>query len=169
MLQQQLGAMQINRIIEYTSSEYVRTNFFPETTPDDWVQHEAWMKPHAMDAETGNLTLIMQAFLVRTRHHNIIVDTCVGDHKPRPSRANWHMQARGTVPATWPPLGYNRSRSTMCSARTCTLIMWAGIRAGRMDAGSPHFPMPSTSSPGKNGNSGNPCRVMSGQFTLSIA
>ena len=43
MLQQQLGAMQINRIIEYTSSEYVRTNFFPETTPDDWVQHEAWM------------------------------------------------------------------------------------------------------------------------------
>ena len=99
MLQQQLGAMQINRIIEYASSEYVRTSFFPETTPDDWVQHEAWMKPHAMDAATGNLTLIMQAFLVRTRHHNIIVDTCVGDHKPRPSRANWHMQARGTVPA----------------------------------------------------------------------
>ena len=64
MLQQQLGAMQINRIIEYTSSEYVRTSFFPETTPDDWVQHETWMKPHAMDAATGNLTLIMQAFLV---------------------------------------------------------------------------------------------------------
>ena len=100
MLQQQLCAMQIKRIIEYTSSEYVRTSFFPETTPDDWVQHETWMKPHAMDAATGNLTLIMQAFLVRTRHHNIIVDTCVGDHKPRPSRANWHMQARGTVPAT---------------------------------------------------------------------
>jgi hypothetical protein len=59
--------MQINRIIEYTSSEYVRTSFFPETTPDDWVQHETWMKPHAMDAATGNLTLIMQAFLVRTR------------------------------------------------------------------------------------------------------
>jgi glyoxylase-like metal-dependent hydrolase (beta-lactamase superfamily II) len=57
------------------------------------------MKPHAMDADTGNLTLIMQAYLVRTRHHNIIVDTCVGDHKPRPSRANWHMQSRGTVPA----------------------------------------------------------------------
>ena len=41
MLQQQLGAMHILRIIEYTSSEYVRTHFFPETTPDDWVQHEA--------------------------------------------------------------------------------------------------------------------------------
>jgi glyoxylase-like metal-dependent hydrolase (beta-lactamase superfamily II) len=99
MLQQQLGAMQINRIIEYQSSEYVRTSFFPHTTPEDWPQHEQWMKPHAMDPETGNLTLVMQAYLIRTRHHNIIVDTCVGDYKPRPSRASWHMQARGTVPA----------------------------------------------------------------------
>ena len=31
------------------------------------------MKPHAMDAETGNLTLIMQAYLVRTRHHTILM------------------------------------------------------------------------------------------------
>lgn len=99
MLQMQLGDMQINRIIEYKSSEYERTSFFPKTTPADWVPHEEWMKPDAMDAETGNITLIMQAFLVRTRHHNIIVDTCVGDHKPRPGRESWHMQARGTVPA----------------------------------------------------------------------
>ena len=59
MLQQQLGAMQIDRIVEYQSSEYVRTSFFPQTTPADWAQHEAWMKPHAMDQETGNLTLVM--------------------------------------------------------------------------------------------------------------
>ncbi len=55
MLQQQLGAMQIDRIVEYQSSEYVRTSFFPQTTPADWAQYEA-------------------------RHHTIIVDTCVGDH-----------------------------------------------------------------------------------------
>jgi len=65
MLQQQLGAMHINRIIEYTSSEYVRTSFFPQTTAEDWVQHEPWMKPHAMDAESGNLTLVMQAYPAR--------------------------------------------------------------------------------------------------------
>jgi hypothetical protein len=89
MLQQQLGAMQINRIIEYQSSEYERTSFFPQTTPEDWVGHEQWMKPHAMDQETGNLTLIMQAYLIRTRHHNIIVDTCVGDHKPHPIHGSY--------------------------------------------------------------------------------
>lgn len=99
MLQRQLGAMQINRIIEYQSWEYERTSFFPQTASEDWVRHERWMKPHAMDPETGNLTLIMQAYLIRTPHHNIIVDTCVGDKKPRPSRTSWHMQSRGTVPA----------------------------------------------------------------------
>ncbi|MEE8290493.1 MAG: MBL fold metallo-hydrolase [Candidatus Tectomicrobia bacterium] len=99
MLQQQLGAMLINRIVEYQSSEYERTSFFPETTPEDWARHQDWMKPHAMDPGTGNLTLVMQAYLVRTRHHNILVDTCVGDDKPRPSRASWHMQSRGTGPA----------------------------------------------------------------------
>ena len=55
MLQQQLGAMQINRIVESQSGEYVRTSFFPGTTPADWGQHEPWMKPHTMDPETGNL------------------------------------------------------------------------------------------------------------------
>ena len=52
-----------------------------------------------MDPETGNLTLIMQAFLIRTRHHNIIVDTCVGDNKPRPSRSSWHCNRGARLPA----------------------------------------------------------------------
>jgi glyoxylase-like metal-dependent hydrolase (beta-lactamase superfamily II) len=99
MLQQQVGEMLIDRIVEYKSSEYERTSFFPKTTEADWARHQDWMQPHAMDPETGNLTLVMQAYLVRTRHHNIIVDTCVGDNKPRPSRASWNMQTRGTVPA----------------------------------------------------------------------
>jgi glyoxylase-like metal-dependent hydrolase (beta-lactamase superfamily II) len=30
---------------------------------------------------------------VRTPHHNILVDSCVGNHKPRPHRPAWHMQA----------------------------------------------------------------------------
>jgi hypothetical protein len=34
MLQQQLGAMQIARIIEYQNSEDVRTSFFPQVSPE---------------------------------------------------------------------------------------------------------------------------------------
>ncbi len=34
----------------------------------------------------------MQSYLVRTPHHTILVDTCVGNHKPRPARPAWHMR-----------------------------------------------------------------------------
>ena len=53
MLQHQVGDMQITRIVEYQSWEYERTSFFPQTTLEDWVRHESWMKPYAMDPETG--------------------------------------------------------------------------------------------------------------------
>jgi glyoxylase-like metal-dependent hydrolase (beta-lactamase superfamily II) len=36
----------------------------------------------------------MQSFLLRTRHHTIVVDTCVGDHKER-ARPSWNMTSSG--------------------------------------------------------------------------
>jgi glyoxylase-like metal-dependent hydrolase (beta-lactamase superfamily II) len=36
----------------------------------------------------------MQSYLVRTRHHTILVDTCVGDHKKR-QRPSWNMTTSG--------------------------------------------------------------------------
>jgi glyoxylase-like metal-dependent hydrolase (beta-lactamase superfamily II) len=54
------------------------------------------MEPRALDPASGNLILTIQAFLVRTRHHTILIDTCVGNHKSRPLRPFWHMQKLNT-------------------------------------------------------------------------
>ena len=35
--------------------------------------------------------LCVQSYLVRTPHHTILVDSCVGNHKPRPTRPFWDM------------------------------------------------------------------------------
>jgi len=35
--------------------------------------------------------LCIQSYLVATPHHNILIDTCVGNHKPRPARPFWNM------------------------------------------------------------------------------
>src|SRR4029078_557256 len=36
------------------------------------------------------------SFIVQTPHHNILVDSCVGNHKPRPMRPAWDkMQSDG--------------------------------------------------------------------------
>ena len=96
MQQYPLGEIVIQRVVESVCKDFAPLGFFPETTPEDWAQHRKWMEPRALDPVSGNLVLIIQAFLVRTRHHTILVDTCVGDHKSRPHRPFWHMQKLDT-------------------------------------------------------------------------
>jgi glyoxylase-like metal-dependent hydrolase (beta-lactamase superfamily II) len=93
VLQRQLGNMIIHRIIEWDEPNFDPLAFFPQTTPEDWEPHQAWLDP-----VSGYLTLPMQSFLVRTRHHTILVDTCVGDHKVRQGGIfppSWHMTTSG--------------------------------------------------------------------------
>ena len=96
MTQHVFGQIVIRRIVESICVEFDALSFFPQTTQDDWVRHRTWMEPWALDPVSGNLVLTIQAFLMRTRHHTILVDTCVGDHKPRPLRPFWHMQKLNT-------------------------------------------------------------------------
>jgi glyoxylase-like metal-dependent hydrolase (beta-lactamase superfamily II) len=92
MLQHPIGQIVIQRIVESICTGFEPLSFFPETTPDDWARHRTWMEPRALDPVSGNLVLPIQAFLVRTRRHTILIDTCVGHHKSRPERLFWHMK-----------------------------------------------------------------------------
>ena len=65
--------------------------------PPGAVDHggrEGGVPPRAMEPASGNLIFPMQSWLVRTRHHTILVDTCIGDHKKR-QRPSWHMTTSG--------------------------------------------------------------------------
>jgi len=92
MTQYPLGQIVIQRIVESICTAFDPLSFFPETTPDDWARHRTWMEPRALDPVSGNLVLPIQAFLVRTRRHTILIDTCVGHDKSRPQRLFWHMK-----------------------------------------------------------------------------
>jgi glyoxylase-like metal-dependent hydrolase (beta-lactamase superfamily II) len=92
MTQYPLGQIVIQRIVESICTAFDPLSFFPETTPDDWARHRTWMEPRALDPVSGNLVLPIQAFLVRTRRHTILIDTCVGHDKSRPQWLFWHMK-----------------------------------------------------------------------------
>jgi glyoxylase-like metal-dependent hydrolase (beta-lactamase superfamily II) len=96
LIQRRLGNIVLDRIIETESADpfFDPLEFFPETTPAHWERHKSWMQPRAMDPASGKLVLAIQSFLVRTRHHTIVVDTCVGDHKSR-SMPRWNMTSSG--------------------------------------------------------------------------
>jgi glyoxylase-like metal-dependent hydrolase (beta-lactamase superfamily II) len=94
MVQRQLGAIRIDRIVESERADFPAAQFFPGTPAEQWAPYRQRLQPWAMDAATQSLILPIQSYVLRTRHHTIIVDTCVGDHKQR-QRPTWNMTSSG--------------------------------------------------------------------------
>lgn len=95
MLQRQVGDIVINRIVESERPDFDAAQFFPEIAADQWAPYRQRLAGWAMQTASNALIFPMQSFLLRTRHHTVVVDTCVGDHKQR-ARPTWNMTSSGT-------------------------------------------------------------------------
>jgi glyoxylase-like metal-dependent hydrolase (beta-lactamase superfamily II) len=87
-----IGDITIHRVVEQEGAFFPALEFFPSLTPQLLEENLSWLAPKYIDA-AGKVVLCVQSYLVRTQHHNILVDACVGNHKPRPTRPAWHMMA----------------------------------------------------------------------------
>jgi glyoxylase-like metal-dependent hydrolase (beta-lactamase superfamily II) len=94
VLQRSVGDVVIHRIIESERPDFDAAQFFPQITPEQWAPYRKRLAGWAMDPAKNALVLPMQSFVLRTRHHTIVVDTCVGDHKQR-ARPTWNMTTSG--------------------------------------------------------------------------
>ena len=84
MQERQVGDISIARVIESERPDFDAAQFFPSITPERWEPvPRAPGRLGAGAVRPNALTFPMQSFVVRTRHHTIVVDTCVGDHKQR--------------------------------------------------------------------------------------
>ncbi|MDX2155457.1 MAG: MBL fold metallo-hydrolase [Hyphomicrobiaceae bacterium] len=86
----EIGDIKIRRIVEQEGPFFPVHDFFPKFTKEMMDENRSWLQPRYVDAD-GLLNLCIQSYVVETRHHKIMIDTCVGNHKPRPARAFWHM------------------------------------------------------------------------------
>ena len=77
-----IGDVTITSIIEM--EQHWRFAWLLPSVTDDLIASIPWMKPHFVD-EVGKLILRIQALVVESDGQRIIVDTCVGNHKPRPT------------------------------------------------------------------------------------
>lgn len=77
------GEISVTRIVEMEMPMLGAKEFFPDWDPRAVEPHADWMIPRHFDPVSGNVVINIQAFLIRTPHHTILVDTCVGNHKPR--------------------------------------------------------------------------------------
>lgn len=85
-----LGDIKISRVTE--SEGPTPPGFLlPGATEEILRTNAEWMAPHFYDPATGMLMMSIHSFIVRTRHHTILVDTCLGNGKKR-GVPNWHMR-----------------------------------------------------------------------------
>lgn len=90
-----IGDLKLSRVLEMIMP-FERKKFFPDNTDEDWAPHRSWLEPDALDPATDSLMLPMQSYVVQTPDHTILIDTCVGNHKQRPTRPQWHLKNDGT-------------------------------------------------------------------------
>jgi glyoxylase-like metal-dependent hydrolase (beta-lactamase superfamily II) len=88
----QLGDIAIQRIVEHEIPVYHPSEFFDEATAEAVEPYREWLEPKALCPRTGRMVMPVQSYLVRTRHHRILIDTCVGCHKTYAEPPEWHQR-----------------------------------------------------------------------------
>ena len=90
MNQLQFGDILVDRLIEDEGLGFDPFFFFPDSTEEGWELEKDWLMPRFLDAETGRMIRAIQSYVIRTDHHTILVDACVGNDKERPSTPVWN-------------------------------------------------------------------------------
>jgi glyoxylase-like metal-dependent hydrolase (beta-lactamase superfamily II) len=86
-----LGEIVVHQVIEQEASFFDFREFFPTLSDEVFEANRPWLEPLFLDPSTGKIVLRIQSYILQSPHHNILIDPCIGNHKPRPARPFWHM------------------------------------------------------------------------------
>jgi glyoxylase-like metal-dependent hydrolase (beta-lactamase superfamily II) len=75
----------VHRVEELIDSNVDAMSFFPLLTPEIVQKHLHWLAPQFWNAARNTFAFVFQTWVLKTPHHTILVDTCNGNHKPRPN------------------------------------------------------------------------------------
>jgi glyoxylase-like metal-dependent hydrolase (beta-lactamase superfamily II) len=82
-----IGDVKITRAVEMETVSK-GTFVLPEATPEN-IQREPWLQPHFAEA-SGRVRMSIHALIVESGNRRIVVDTCLGNDKPR-MNPPWNM------------------------------------------------------------------------------
>ena len=91
-----VGDVTIHRVVEQEVPFVPIREFLPGLTGEQLEENRAWLEPRALDPATQAIVLCFQSYVVRTPHHTVLVDACIGNDKPRPGRPTWDMKSDDT-------------------------------------------------------------------------
>ncbi|HVY18035.1 MAG TPA: MBL fold metallo-hydrolase [Rhodopila sp.] len=88
----QFGDVTITSIIERDGPWRKPGDMFPAYTEEVAQKHLATLDPEVFDKATGMMNITYQTFVVKTKHHTILVDTCTGEDKGYPAPMDFPKQ-----------------------------------------------------------------------------
>ena len=86
MVELKLGAATVTRVEESYEPNFEAQKFFANWNADVVREHGAWLSPNHYDEASGFLKLSVHSWLIKIGGKKILIDTCVGNHKPRAHR-----------------------------------------------------------------------------------
>ena len=105
----EFGNTTVSLILEHRGPFMNPLDLYPEATAEAVEGHREWVHAQGLiDPASGQCIFSFHSFLVRTIHHTILIDTCVGEDKERPGRPHWNrrkwpwmnnLTAQGVTPA----------------------------------------------------------------------
>lgn len=85
-----LGNTTIERVAEIETMYVDATWLYQNIAPDMLHRHKDALGPLSIHPESLQLGLSFHSYVIRTRGLNILVDTCNGNHKQRPTMPEYH-------------------------------------------------------------------------------
>ena len=82
----------IHRIVEREYAFEPIRDFLPSLTAELLDENRAWLAPAALDPKTDHVVLCFQSYVVKTPHHTVLIDTCIGNDKNYAQRPAWHRK-----------------------------------------------------------------------------
>ena len=87
--------MTIHRIVDQEAGFTPILEFLPSLSRELLDENRSWLEPAALDPVGDKAVLCFQSYVLKTPHHTILVDACIGNDKTFPLRPTWHKKTDG--------------------------------------------------------------------------
>ncbi|MGZ5127266.1 MAG: MBL fold metallo-hydrolase [Burkholderiales bacterium] len=85
-----VGDFEVHRVTEFEGPFIAPETFFPDFDPEALRVRPDMAEPRLIDPATGKLVFSFHCFIVKTGRHTILIDSCLGNDKERPTRPQFH-------------------------------------------------------------------------------
>lgn len=88
------GPFDIQKVIEFEWPDREPSFLLKDVSSENFQRTRAASDARFVNQDNKKLIMSFHSFVIRTPKANLLVDTCVGNHKERPALAEWHLQER---------------------------------------------------------------------------